>query len=232
MSKNSIDINQKFYIFDNFLISNKHILQKGNEAYDSSKIFYQLSMEHADSSPLSISAEEFQDSCECLINSNRDKNIFLNPVVVKDESFSDVDVAKVYDDNYVIIAMSGVLQLINPQTLEVVDSFILNSSEYSIVKMEITCSHIVLLDYDWTLTTVDKNSKELKSASNVDDFFLVDDEKNVAVIKDKTLHIYSLDTLEKKQKFKGHKESIKGVIYTPTSYITWTAQEVKGTGYF
>ena len=54
MSNPKMSLNEKFYIFDNFLKSNKHIFEKGDEQWQTHKIFFQLSIEHADNSPLSI----------------------------------------------------------------------------------------------------------------------------------------------------------------------------------
>lgn len=55
------NLNEKFYIFDKFLTSNKHILERGDKDWDSSKIFFQLSIEHADNSPLTKDAEKYED---------------------------------------------------------------------------------------------------------------------------------------------------------------------------
>lgn len=86
MSKQlEINLNEKFNIFDNFLTSNKYILEKGDDEWDSSKIFFQLSIEHADNSPLTIEAEEYENNkkidWDYLKKVNRKENIKLNPIV-------------------------------------------------------------------------------------------------------------------------------------------------------
>ena len=54
------DLKEKFVIFDSFLTSNQNILAHGDNEWDSSKIFFQLSIEHADNSPLTYGAEKFE----------------------------------------------------------------------------------------------------------------------------------------------------------------------------
>ena len=63
MNKNvpQTNLNEKFYIIDNFLTSNKHILELGNNDWDSSKIFFQLSIEHAKNSPLTQEARKYKE---------------------------------------------------------------------------------------------------------------------------------------------------------------------------
>jgi len=51
---------ETFFIYDRFINSNKHLLRRGNDEWDASKIFFQLSIEHADNSPLTIAAERYE----------------------------------------------------------------------------------------------------------------------------------------------------------------------------
>ena len=80
-----IDLQERFYIFDSFLKSNEHILQRGDDEWDSSKIFFQLSIEHADKSPLSIDAEKYEDDgkvdFDYVRDVNRDEEIYISPLV-------------------------------------------------------------------------------------------------------------------------------------------------------
>ncbi|MBF0135720.1 MAG: DUF4062 domain-containing protein [Magnetococcales bacterium] len=78
------NLNEKFYIYDNFLISNKHLLEQGDNDWDSSKIFFQLSIEHANNSQLTIDAEEYEKQGKIafnyLRNINRDEGIYISPL--------------------------------------------------------------------------------------------------------------------------------------------------------
>ncbi|MEA2018181.1 MAG: WD40 repeat domain-containing protein [Campylobacterota bacterium] len=84
-SKEEIDLNEKFYIFDSFLTSNKNIIERGDDQWDSSKIFFQLSIEHADNSPLTHEAERFEDDgkvdFDYVRDVNRDEEIYISPLV-------------------------------------------------------------------------------------------------------------------------------------------------------
>ena len=83
--ESEIDLNQKFYVFDNFITSNKDILERGDADWDSSKIFFQLSVEHADNSPLSYEAEEFEEDgkvdWDYLKDINRREKYIINPLI-------------------------------------------------------------------------------------------------------------------------------------------------------
>jgi WD40 repeat protein len=79
------NLNERFYIFDNFLKSNEHILQRGNNEWDSSKIFFQLAIEHANKSPLSIDADKFEEDgkvdFDYVRDVNRDEEMYISPLV-------------------------------------------------------------------------------------------------------------------------------------------------------
>jgi len=227
-----IDLKEKFYIFDNFLTSNKHTLEKGSAEWTSDKIFFQLSIEHADKSPLTHKAQKFEKDGKVgwnsLINSNRDKNIFYNPIIIKDESFDniDIDIVKTYDDENIIIASSGILQVVDPRNLEVVDFFLLDSKELSIQKMEVRDSYIIILDYGLNLSVINRSNKKIQSLSNVWNFYIIDNSENIAVTNEHCdLAVFILEDLEIIENHEGHEDTIKGVFATSDSFITWTAQE-------
>ena len=74
------DLNEKFYIFDNFITSNKQILERGDDDWDSSKIFFQLSIEHADDSPLTHEAEKYKNvDWSYLVDDNRVEKFVASP---------------------------------------------------------------------------------------------------------------------------------------------------------
>lgn len=74
------DLNEKFYIFDNFITSNKQILERGDDDWDSSKIFFQLSIEHADNSPLTHEAEKYKNvDWSYLVDDNRVEKFVVSP---------------------------------------------------------------------------------------------------------------------------------------------------------
>ncbi|MEA2099984.1 MAG: hypothetical protein U9P72_07630 [Campylobacterota bacterium] len=60
MKNKTIDVSEKFKIFDNFINSNQHLIKRGDDEWDSSKIFFQLSASHAEDSPLSEGADKFK----------------------------------------------------------------------------------------------------------------------------------------------------------------------------
>jgi len=114
-----IDLNEKFYIFDNFLTSNKHILERGDEEWDSSKIFFQLSIEHADNSPLTHGAERFEDEgkvdWETILKINRDNKYKFNPllkkVIIGDETIDKIYV--LYNQNILVVTNQNIIILDN-----------------------------------------------------------------------------------------------------------------------
>jgi len=82
---NAKTINQRFKIFDNFLKANKHTIERGDDSWQSDKIFFQLAMEHADNSPLSIDADKFESDkkvdWDYLRATSRADKMYLSPVV-------------------------------------------------------------------------------------------------------------------------------------------------------
>ena len=76
-------LNERFYIFNVFIQSNKHILEKGDQEWDSSKIFFQLSIEHADNSPLTYEAEAYERddkvTFDYVRDVNRDAEMYIIP---------------------------------------------------------------------------------------------------------------------------------------------------------
>ncbi|MEA2099979.1 MAG: WD40 repeat domain-containing protein [Campylobacterota bacterium] len=117
MGKLSIELKEKFYIFDSFLISNEHILKRGDGEWDSSKILFQLAMEHADSSPLSKDAQSYEDKAKVdfdyVCDLNRDEEIYISPLVKvldgDDEEIFDLvilkngNIASIFEDNTIKI---------------------------------------------------------------------------------------------------------------------------------
>ncbi len=87
-----IDLNERFYIFDNFLTSNEHVLKRGDKEWNSSKIFFQLAIEHADKSPLSIDADKFEEDgkvdFDYVRDVNRDEEIYISPLVAVLDDYS------------------------------------------------------------------------------------------------------------------------------------------------
>ena len=83
MSK--IELNERFHIFDNFLISNKHLLNKGNNEWNSSRIFFNLSIDYGDNSPLTKDADKFENEGKTTWNyykaTTRPNEMRLSPVL-------------------------------------------------------------------------------------------------------------------------------------------------------
>lgn len=60
MSKQlQFDLNERFYIFDNFLTGNQNILDKYDDKWTSDKILFQLAINHANTSPLTKEAQKY-----------------------------------------------------------------------------------------------------------------------------------------------------------------------------
>ena len=88
------ELNERFYIFDNFISANKSILERGDKEWNSAKIFFQLSIEHADNSPLTQAAEQFEREgkvgFDYIYNTYRDDSVYLDPAIkVIDASYMD-----------------------------------------------------------------------------------------------------------------------------------------------
>ena len=73
---------ERHHIFDAFLTSNQRILERGDREWDSSKIFFQLSIEHADQSPLTQSAEQYERAgkvdFDYVRDVNRDEEFYIS----------------------------------------------------------------------------------------------------------------------------------------------------------
>ncbi len=63
--KAPLRINTQLEVWDSFFNEKAHILRRGNEEWPAHKIFLQLAIEHADDSPLSISAEHWLAEGHC-----------------------------------------------------------------------------------------------------------------------------------------------------------------------
>ena len=118
------DLNEKFYIFDNFITSNKHILERGDEEWDSSKIFFQLSVEHADNSPLTHEAESFEEDgkvdWDYIRDINRSKEMYISPL----EKLIDLEhknILQLKNKNLIIICFDEI-NLLDSNTTEIIVS--------------------------------------------------------------------------------------------------------------
>ncbi len=118
------DLNEKFYIFDNFITSNKHILERGDEEWDSSKIFFQLSVEHADNSPLTHEAESFEEDgkvdWDYIRDINRDEEMYISPL----EKLIDLEhknILQLKNKNLIIICFDEI-NLLDSNTTEIIVS--------------------------------------------------------------------------------------------------------------
>lgn len=127
-----INLDEKFNIFDKFLTSNEHILRKGDGDWDSSKIFFQLSIEHADNSPLTYLAEKFEIDgsvdWDYLIDMNRPKKIYLSGLknsfevdkggVVRIEIINEKTFLTFSSDNNIIVWDSQKFHIINDYNIK------------------------------------------------------------------------------------------------------------------
>lgn len=246
MSKNeAIDLNKKFYIFDNFITTNKHILERGDEEWDSSKIFFQLSIEHADNSPLTHGAERFEDNgkvdWDYLKNQNRAKNLYISPVIRKESFYtggamgkknSDIGGCISYNEDQLLIYAvnepnQNILQVIETETLAIVEEFTLNNED-SIIKVEVIGNYIVVLDSSGCLVVLDTTNHQLQNLYNIKEFYIIDNNENIAVTNDEyNLAVFVLEDLEIIEEYEGHEDDIKGLISSNDTFITWTSQNIE-----
>lgn len=246
MSKNeAIDLNEKFYIFDNFITTNKHILERGDEEWDSSKIFFQLSIEHADNSPLTHGAERFEDNgkvdWDYLKNQNRAKNLYISPVIRKESFYtggamgkknSDIGGCISYNEDQLLIYAvnepnQNILQVIETETLAIVEEFTLNNED-SIIKVEVIGNYIVVLDSSGCLVVLDTTNHQLQNLYNIKEFYIIDNNENIAVTNDEyNLAVFVLEDLEIIEEYEGHEDDIKGLISSNDTFITWTSQNIE-----
>lgn len=120
-----MDLNKKFYILDNFITSNKHILERGYNEWDSSKIFFQLSIEHAHNSPLTQDAQKFKEDgkvdFDYLLDVNRREKYIINPlvdVIKLNETIVYIDV----DDSKLIVHTNKSTIYLDRRSFEVLDT--------------------------------------------------------------------------------------------------------------
>ncbi len=132
MSKLPIDLNERFYIFDNLLTSNKHLLKRKEEEHkkwNSSKIFFQLAIEHGNNSPLSQDADRFEKDGKVdwnyLRDTNRREKFLINPLtnlITLKQDISKVELKNdrlsVYTKNKYFIYSKENFQKIDEITLE------------------------------------------------------------------------------------------------------------------
>ena len=118
------DLNERFYIFDNFLTSNKHILERGTKEWDSSKIFFQLAIEHADNSPLSIDADKYEDNgkvdFDYVRDVNRDEEMYISPLVaiLKGHKWGITDIQVLSDKNIISSSQDGSIRIWDKDSYE------------------------------------------------------------------------------------------------------------------
>jgi len=180
-------LNEKFYIFDNFITSNKDILKRGNKDWDSSKIFFQLSIEHGDDSPLSIDAEKYQDdgkvNWDYLKDVNRREKYIIDPLSNIIQIKDDIQSIKIENNNLSIFTNKSNLiydknSFIKIDELDRIDA--INTQKKDISKLDGVETH--------------KNYIKLKNG----DLFCY------GGLIDRDVVIRDAKTLEKKATIKGH----------------------------
>ena len=189
------DLNENFYIFYNFIISNKHILERGDEEWDSSKIFFQLSIEHADNSPLTHEAESFEEDgkvdWDYIRDINRSKEMYINPLVATLEGSEDgiTDFLTLNNDYLLSCDKNGIIIVWHTNNFDIVNrlKFIIPvlakdilgpNSVYGIILYECFPISIGMLDMSYASTNMPLNIQIMlsfkswipMSNSNADNF--------------------------------------------------------------
>ena len=83
MDKQEINLDERFNTFDNFLKANKQLLERGDKEFEAHKIFFGLSVEHSDDSPLSNAAHIYESGVdwEYFKATTRASKMYLSPVI-------------------------------------------------------------------------------------------------------------------------------------------------------
>ena len=121
------DLNEKFYIFDNFITSIKHILERGDDDWDSSKIFFQLSIEHADNSPLTYGAEKFEEDGKVdwayIRDVNRDEEMYISPIIKRVEGHSAIihNLIELSNGDFITASKDGIIKKWSGKNYESID---------------------------------------------------------------------------------------------------------------
>ena len=78
-----INLSPAFGVWEDFIRSNNHIFRRGHDKWPADRIFLQLAIEHADTSPITREAERFSEEGKCdwhwLMNVRRAKAPGVNP---------------------------------------------------------------------------------------------------------------------------------------------------------
>jgi len=232
MSK-QIDLNERFDIFENFLTSNKHILERGDKEWESSKIFFQLAIEHANNSPLTHEAGKFENDGKVdwnyLAKVNLSEDIYISclkdTIALHDDSIEFID----FFGNDKIITYSSY----NESIIKI--SYLKDFSTQKEIKIKEEISGIKIFDthdlfFVFTkgghLYSFDRNGelfnrKKIHKKSIVKiDFF--DNNFLVTYSEDDTIKILDRESFEEQHIVKNCKAGSGGIVEYKDGFISYT----------
>ena len=215
-----IDLDERFYIFDNFLTSNKHIIERGDDEWDSSKIFFQLAIEHADKSPLSIDADKFEEDgrvdFDYVRDVNRDKEIYISPLVAILDGCEDciTDIEILPDQNIVSYSSDDLAMVWDKNSYECIEIYKRDIDDKNNEKI------YHKTNYE-QIEILKKYNNDIRGVTIFDDIIIVSDSD------EKVLTVLKKASYEKITILKGHDASVFSVNLLPNGNMI--SSSVRGT---
>jgi WD40 repeat protein len=187
------NLEEKFYIYNNFINSNSHILQQGDKSWDSSKIFFQLANEHAKNSPLTNDAKEYENSgkvdFEYAKNVNIDQNLYISPIIstLTGNSGGVMDVKILSNGNILSFSNDNKLRIWDKNTFECKDIL---EPQNKIKKIATSSNGDSIILFDNKIELYSQNNLELIKTIDQNSY------ENIKVLQNKNILAYSKNIIK------------------------------------
>ncbi len=225
------DLNEKFYIFDNFITSNKHILERGDEEWDSSKIFFQLSVEHADNSPLTHEAESFEEDgkvdWDYIRDINRSKEMYINPLVATLEGSEDgiTDFFTLNNDYLLSCDKNGIIIVWHTNNFDIVNRLDMHNNN-QINGIKLGDDFFISFDYGgvaniWSIDDFSHITK-IEHDDSINDIVILSNGNIVTVSNDQSIKIWNNETFDETFSYSKYDSVVIGCIERENNIITYT----------
>ena len=237
MSKQlEVALNEKFYIFDNFLTSNKHIIERGDKEWDSSKIFFQLSIEHADNSPLTQDAEKFEEDgkvyWDYIRDVNSNKKMYISPLVAILDDHSDrINGLNILENgNILSYSYDSTLRIWDKDSYECIAVLEDHNDVINGIKV-LDNQNILSFSADNTMRVWDKKSYQcvavLKSHTDIiNGVDILENGNIISYSDDKTLRIWDKESYECLKILSGHEDNVNGLIQSNKYMVSWSGNDI------
>jgi WD40 repeat protein/guanylate kinase len=151
---------ERFYIFDNFINSNKDILNSHDKSWDSSKIFFQLSIEHANNSILTKEALKFEVGYSYIADVNRLDSMYLSPLLsILDGNKNGVKSVEILEDgNILSFANDNNIRIWDKKRYECIHII---ENDFQIDGIRLLKNRNILAFSKEKIVVIDKNSYEI-----------------------------------------------------------------------